>query len=186
MQERHDKVNELIKKEKRDIDCLRTFAKEDEPYYLCYSGGKDSDTIRILADLAGINYEIHNNHTTVDSPTTVRYIKEVLNKYGSRKYDAENKTATYGEKAFIHMPELTMWQLIVKKQMPPTRIARYCCEKLKEKGGKGRRKITGVRWEESNNRKNNHGLVTIIGQPKQTEKVAEELEADYRKTKKAE
>ena len=136
---------------------------------MCYSGGKDSDTIRILAELAGINFEIHNNHTTVDSPTTVRYIRSVMKQYG--------------ERGFIHYPEKTMWQLIVEKMFPPTRLARYCCAELKEKGGKGRRKITGVRWAESNNRKNNQGLVTIIGKQKEVQKIAQEAEANFNITK---
>lgn len=38
-----------IEKEKRAIEVLKAFELEDEPYYLCYSGGKDSDCIRILA-----------------------------------------------------------------------------------------------------------------------------------------
>lgn len=41
-------------KEKRAIQWLRSFEPESEPYYLCYSGGKDSDCIRILASLAGV------------------------------------------------------------------------------------------------------------------------------------
>lgn len=41
-----------IEKEKRAIKYLRSFEPEEEPYYLCYSGGKDSDAIRILAQLA--------------------------------------------------------------------------------------------------------------------------------------
>lgn len=43
----------------------------------------------------------------------------------------------------------TMWNLIVKKKMPPTRLIRYCCKELKEKGGNNRIKIVGVRAEES-------------------------------------
>ena len=45
--------------------------------------------------------------------------------------------------------------------MPPTRLVRYCCAELKERGGDGRLCITGVRWAESANRKNNQGVVTI-------------------------
>ena len=62
----------LMKKEKEAIERLQAFSAE-EPYYLCYSGGKDSDTIRILAELANVNFEVHNNHTTVDAPETVYY-----------------------------------------------------------------------------------------------------------------
>ena len=136
-----------IAKEKRAIEYLRLFEPKTEPYYLCYSGGKDSDTIRILADLAGVKHDIVNNHTTVDAPETVRYIRSIPN-------------------VKIQYPEMTMWQLIVHKGMPPTRLMRYCCAELKEKGGKGRVKITGVRKAESRAREQNSGLVRIIGKPK--------------------
>ena len=46
-------------------------------------------------------------------------------------------------------PALTMAQLIVKNKIPPTRQMRYCCRLLKENGGVGRVKITGIRSEES-------------------------------------
>ena len=48
--------------------------------------------------------------------------------------------------------------------MPPTRIVRYCCAYLKEQNGhgKGRLKVTGVRWAESVRRKKSHGEVTIM------------------------
>lgn len=39
----------LHEKELKAIEVLKTFEPE-EGYYLCYSGGKDSDAIRILAD----------------------------------------------------------------------------------------------------------------------------------------
>lgn len=41
-------------KERIAVERLKAFAPRDgSPYFLCYSGGKDSDCIRILADLAG-------------------------------------------------------------------------------------------------------------------------------------
>ena len=40
-------------KEKKAIERLRLFEPQNEPYYLCYSGGKDSDVIRILAEVGG-------------------------------------------------------------------------------------------------------------------------------------
>ena len=46
-----------------------------------------------------------------------------------------------------------MWNLIPKKSMPPTRIARYCCAYLKEGAGSTRFVITGIRWAESPRRK---------------------------------
>lgn len=151
-------------KEKLAIQRLKTFEPHDEPYYLCYSGGKDSDVIRILADLAGVKHDIVNNHTTVDAPETVRYIRSI-------------------PKIQISYPKLTMWDLIVKKGMPPTRLMRYCCEELKERGGQYRVKITGVRWAESIKRSLNHGVVTVVGKTKTVARASEEAGADFTLTK---
>ena len=177
---------ELFTKIDSAIRTLNAFNKDDEPYYLCYSGGKDSDCIRILADLAGVNYECHNNHTTVDAPETVYYIREVMQKYGERheeRLEDGTKCIVYGERGFIHLPKKTMWNLIEEKGVP-TRFMRFCCSELKEHGGKGRRKITGVRWAESANRKQNYGRVTIIGSSTSTVSIADEIGANYEVNKK--
>lgn len=105
-----------------------------------------------------------HNLTTVDAPETVNYIRS--------QSDVR-----------IDYPELSMWRLIEKKGMPPTRLVRYCCSELKERGGKGKVKITGVRWDESNNRKENGGLVKIIGKPKTMQRFADENDVDYRLNK---
>lgn len=116
----------------------------DTSYYVAYSGGKDSDAIRILCELAGVKYDLVHNHTTLDAPETVRYVRSVVL--------PEN----------INYPEMSMWRLIDKKLMPPTRVSRYCCDVLKEGGGKGRFVMTGVRWAESSKRKN-RGSVEVLG-----------------------
>ena len=135
----------LIEKEKKAIARLQMFAPPDNapPYYLAYSGGKDSDCILILAQLAGVRFEAVHNHTTVDAPETVYYVRS-----------KSNVTVSY--------PERTMWQLIVDKLIPPTRLARYCCSELKERGGQGRRVVTGVRWAESLKRRNSADVVIIV------------------------
>lgn len=115
----------------------------DEPYYVAYSGGKDSDAIRILFELSGVKYDLVHNHTTVDAPETVRYIRSIPS-------------------IQISYPEITMWELIVKNRMPPTRIARYCCSYLKERSGENRFVATGVRWAESSKRKAQRGGVEIL------------------------
>lgn len=149
-----------IEKEQNAIKYLKLFEPKAEPYYLCYSGGKDSDVILTLAKLAGVNFEAVHNLTTADAPETVRYVKSQ-------------------PEVRIDTPDTTMWRLIVEKRMPPTRIVRYCCSKLKERGGQFRKKITGVRWAESVNRKNNQGLVTVIGKEKTMRMLAEEAGVDY-------
>ena len=129
-----DKVETAIKR-------LRTF-EPSEGYYLCFSGGKDSVVIKALADMAGVKYDAHYNLTSVDPPELVRFIKdEHPDVIIDIPRDKEGK-------------HITMWNLIPKKKMPPTRIARYCCEILKEAGGEGRFVVTGVRWAESARRRN--------------------------------
>lgn len=48
---------------------------------------------------------------------------------------------------------ITMWKLIPLKLIPPTRQVRYCCQVLKETGCANRYIATGVRWDESRQRK---------------------------------
>lgn len=126
------------------IKRFQTFEPE-EGYYLCFSGGKDSVVIKALADMAGVKYDAHYNVTSVDPPELVYFIREyhpdVIWNY-PRDKDGNR---------------ITMWNLIPKKKMPPTRIARYCCAVLKEGGGEGRFIVTGVRWAESARRKNTRG-----------------------------
>lgn len=154
-------MTESTKKlEERAIKYFRQFEPESEPYYLAYSGGKDSDVIKLLAKLASVKYEAVHNLTSVDAPETVNYIK-------SQK---DVRTDIY---------EKSMWRLIEEKLFPPTRITRYCCSELKERGGKGRLVVTGVRWAESVNRNENQGLVTIIGKPKTTVKQATENDVNF-------
>lgn len=65
-------------------------------------------------------------------------------------------------------PPITMWNLIPRKTLPPTRIMRYCCAELKETAGEGRITLTGVRWAESVRRKKNLHLVHIGSAGKHT------------------
>ena len=136
-----DKVEKAIMR-------LQTY-EPPEGYYLCFSGGKDSVVIKALADMAGVKYDAHYNISSVDPPELVRFIKDkhpdVIFEYPR---DKDGKV-------------ITMWNLIPQKSMPPTRIVRYCCAYLKENGGKGRLKVTGVRWAESTRRKKSHSEVTF-------------------------
>lgn len=126
-------------KVEKAINRLKTFEPK-EGYYLAFSGGKDSIVIKRLAEIAKVKFDAHYNRTSVDPPELIRYIK----KYHP---DVEFSSTT------------TMWKLIPRKLMPPTRLVRYCCEVLKEHGGEGRFVITGVRWAESTRRKNNRSMV---------------------------
>ena len=130
------------------IKRLQTF-EPLEGYYLAFSGGKDSVVIKALADMAGVKYDAHYNHTSVDPPELIYFIRE-------HHSNVEIEYPRYKDGSRI-----TMWNLIPKKKMPPTRIMRYCCEFLKECGGEGRFTVTGVRWAESANRRNNRAGLEI-------------------------
>ena len=112
-----------------------------EGYYLAFSGGKDSVTIKALCDMAGVKYDAHYNVTSVDPPELVKFVKSFTDVRFDIPHDSDGKP-------------ITMWSLIPRNRMPPTRIMRYCCKALKEGGGESRFVITGVRWAESARRKN--------------------------------
>ena len=135
-----------------------------EGYYLCFSGGKDSCVIKALADMAGVKYDAHYSVSTVDPPELVRFIKEKYPDVEFRR--AHDKDGN----------PVSMWSLIAKNTMPPTRIVRYCCAALKETGGKGRLKVTGVRWDESSRRKISHSEVTFAD--KKSKKIIEQELSD--------
>ena len=130
----HTLFDGTIDKVQVAIDRLKAF-EPPEGYYLAFSGGKDSITIKRLADLAGVQYDAHYNVTTVDPPELVQFIREV------------HPDVTWDK------PSHSMWQAIVNHGCPPTRLMRYCCEELKERGGDGRLVVTGVRWAESPRRR---------------------------------
>lgn len=43
----------------------------EKPLVITYSGGKDSDTVLKLAQIAKIPFEVLHSHTTADAPETV-------------------------------------------------------------------------------------------------------------------
>lgn len=110
--------------------------RENEPaegYYGAFSGGKDSCTIKKLAELAGVRIEWWYNNTTIDPPELIRFIK-------SDHPDVRWHSPRHGN--MLHRIETA-------PKVPPTRRVRWCCDEYKEWGGDGRFKVIGVRQEES-------------------------------------
>ena len=119
-------INQINFEGKNKVDIAIERLKAFEPkegYYVAISGGKDSDVIVKLCELANVKYDLHHQHTTLDAPQTVYYIRDT---YPNCKID---------------YPEISAWKLIEKQGVPPTRLMRYCCKILKEYGGEGRTKV---------------------------------------------
>jgi len=132
----------MTEKVRKAIDRIKAFEPPDG-YYLAFSGGKDSLCIIHLAKEAGVKFEAHFHLTSVDPPEVISFV---------RKHYPD---------VIIDQPPESMWRLIERKKIPPTRRIRYCCSVYKERGGMGRTVITGVRWAESARRKNNRALLEL-------------------------
>lgn len=121
----------------------------NKPLIISYSGGKDSDVLLDIAIkcLNPDDFEVLNVHTSVDAPPTVYHIRSVFKGLN----DKGIKTTVYQPKDQDGNP-ITMWNLIEKMQMPPTKQARYCCRVLKETSTPNRICAVGVREAEGANR----------------------------------
>lgn len=119
----------------------------EKPLIVTTSGGKDSSVCVELAQRAGIPFEVMHNHTTADAPETVYFVRSEFKRLEGLGIKCIINYPTYKGKS------TSMWKLIPEKLMPPTRLARYCCEVLKEHGGDNRFIATGVRRAESVKRK---------------------------------
>lgn len=149
-------------REKKSIERIQLASKMSLHYYgvpllIAYSGGKDSDVLVTLAERSGIPFEVEYSLTTVDAPQTIYHVRDKFKRLEERGYKTIINKHQQADGTFM-----TMWRLIVKKGMPPTRIARYCCQVLKEGAGIDRMIATGVRWAESNSRKSRESF-EILG-----------------------
>lgn len=115
------------------LDRIREF-EPPAGYYLAFSGGKDSVVVYDLAVKAGVRFDPHYSVTGIDPPELVQFIRSNYNGIG------------------LERPRTTMWRGIQYHGLP-FRIARWCCAELKECHGAGRYVLTGIRWQESVNRR---------------------------------
>ena len=149
-----DMEHTAIERLKAASEMSLTFYQQ--PLIITTSGGKDSDICLELARRSGIPYEVMHNHTTADAPQTVYHVREQF-----------RELELAGVKCTINYPEYrgkrtSLWELIEIKMRPPARLARYCCEVLKERGGRDRMITTGVRWAESQSRKEKRGIYESV------------------------
>lgn len=103
-------------------------------YYLAFSGGKDSQALYHITQLAGVRYQGHMNLTSVDPPEVIRFVKQ-----------------HYPEVELIK-PKESIYQVALRKSLLPTQRVRWCCEEYKENAGAGKVTLIGIRHQESNRR----------------------------------
>ena len=163
------------------IKRLQSFEPPDG-YFIAFSGGKDSQCVYHLAKMAEVKFDAHYAITSCDPPELVRFIKE---NYPDVKREAQHYNDNRPEHYYPdgRPKPITMWSLIADHTLPPTRKVRYCCASLKEPGGAGRIVVTGVRWAESINRKQTHGVAGFRGKPKSTKMMADLMDANYKLNK---
>jgi phosphoadenosine phosphosulfate reductase len=121
----------LQRKIDRAIRLLQSVQKRyDGEIEIAYSGGKDSDVILQLAKEAGIRYRAIYKNTTIDPPGTWGHVREM------------GVEILRAKASFFH--------LVAQKGFP-SRVSRFCCEKLKEYKVLDK-SVIGVRKAESRKR----------------------------------
>lgn len=113
--------------ERTAIELIKTFEPvalqrcPEHGYIVGYSGGKDSDCLVDLFIRSGVKFTVIHNHTTLDIPDTVRYVRKRFAEWTAQGIPCE-----------IHKPKESFWQICIRKKMLPFRTRRFCCEELKE------------------------------------------------------
>lgn len=113
----------------KHIQLISEFYNSQE-IEVAYSGGKDSDVLLSLCQMADIPFKAVYKNTTIDPKLTISHCRE--------------------NGADVIYPEKSFFQLVAKKGLP-SRYRRWCCEKLKEYYNSSV-VFVGVRKSESNSR----------------------------------
>ena len=127
---RIDKSIALLQKAER---IAKMYDPEDG-FYLAFSGGKDSQALYHLAQMAGVKFRAHFLPTTIDPPQLIRFIRK-----------------NYPDVEFGKVKQ-SIYAMALKKGFLPTMRARWCCAEYKETGGTGKVTLIGIRHQESTRR----------------------------------
>lgn len=103
----------------------------EDGFWTAFSGGKDSQALYHIVELAGVKFKGHFSPTTVDPPQIIRFIRK-----------------NYPEVEFGKVSK-SMFQMAKEKGIVPTQKLRWCCAEFKEQAGAGKVTLTGIRKQES-------------------------------------
>lgn len=107
---------------------------QEDGFYLAFSGGKDSQALLHMAQLAGVKFRAHMNLTSVDPPEVIRFVR------------------TNYKEVELNKPYKSIFRIAVEKQILPTQRVRWCCAEYKENAGAGKVTLIGIRRKESSRR----------------------------------
>lgn len=130
----------LRRKMEHSVELLRKAEKlalaydAADGFFLAFSGGKDSQALYHMAQLAGVKFKAHFSPTSVDPPAVIRFIRKC-----------------YPDVEFLKLKE-SIYSIAIRKGLLPTRTVRWCCEELKEHTGAGKVTLIGIRKAESSRR----------------------------------
>ena len=113
-------------------------------FYMAFSGGKDSQALYHIAQMAGVKFKAHMNLTSVDPPEVIRFVKK-----------------HYPDVELIK-PKMSIYDMALKKHLLPTRAMRWCCAEFKEMSGGGKVTLIGIRNSESSRRAKRKEVSTEI------------------------
>ena len=127
----------LREKMKRSVELIHKAEKlslmydDTDGFFLAFSGGKDSQALYHITQLAGVKFKAHFSPTTVDPPRVIRFIRR------------EYPECEFGK------VEKNIYDMAVEKQILPTTRVRWCCAEYKEMAGAGKVTLIGIRHAES-------------------------------------
>ena len=120
----------------RKSESLALLYDSVDGFWLGFSGGKDSQALIHIAQLAGVKFKAYFSPTSVDPPEVIRFIRR-----------------EYPEVQFTKLKE-SIYQVFLRKKCLPSMKIRWCCAEFKEKGGENKVTLVGVRHAESIKRSN--------------------------------
>ena len=127
LRERMKHSIEVIKKAEK----LSLLYDDENGFFLAFSGGKDSQALYHITQLAGVKFKAHFSPTTVDPPQLIKFIKK---HYPDCEFGKVDKN---------------IYDTAVEMGILPTQKVRWCCAKFKEMAGAGKVTLIGIRHAES-------------------------------------
>lgn len=119
----------------RKAERLALAYDPENGFFNTFSGGKDSQCLYHLMQIAGVKHKTHMNLTSIDPPEVIRFVK-------TQYPDVE-----------LSKPKDSIFNIAIKEKYLPTMRMRWCCNEYKENAGAGKVTTIGIRHDESPRRR---------------------------------